>query len=99
MCDLSDDCGDQSDETLLECDNYLRYNFEDDKQPLGFFKPANPSAPFQWIRGNGSTSNRFTGPPFDHTKFSPDGHYLFIESNTDRPEPAVIQVCIFLIFL
>ena len=67
LCDLSDDCGDSSDETLPECASYIRFDFED-TAPMGFFSPTNPDAGFQWVRGNGTTANRHTGPPFDHTK-------------------------------
>ena len=42
ICDLSDDCGDLSDENLIECLEFIRYDFEDESAPFGFFKPYNP---------------------------------------------------------
>ena len=31
-----------------------------------------------------------SGPPFDHSSFNPDGHYLYIASERETLEPAVI---------
>jgi len=82
LCDYQDDCGDNSDEHD-GCEEYTRTDFEDPDQPFGFliqgedgFEPGD----FQWQRGNGTTNNKGTGPPFDHTTFGPDGHYLYIPS-------------------
>lgn len=79
-CDYADDCGDNSDE-VFGCDNYTRIDFEDPNEPFGFFRRDDPTSEFQWSRGNGSTTNEGTGPPFDHTQFDPFGHYLYIASD------------------
>ena len=96
-CDLADDCGDFSDEQLLECEQFTMMSFEDADQPFGFFVQTSETAQFQWSRGtlilfilditrynhdvgNGTTGQEGTGPPFDHTHFTPEGHYLYIAS-------------------
>lgn len=92
LCDFADDCGDNSDEVLEVCKDYMVTNFEDPELPFGFFKQDHPSADFQWSRGNGTTVNKQTGPPFDHTLFSPEGHYLFIASeNQNSNERAYLR--------
>ena len=82
QCDLTDDCGDLSDETGLYCDenSFYQTNFEHDEKPFGIFEPPPPSN-LQWQRKKGRTSNKGTGPPFDHTTFDNTGHYLFIDSS------------------
>ena len=37
--------------------------------------------------------NRGTGPPFDHTTFSPSGHYLYLDSSLGDPdsEAAIVK--------
>ena len=78
LCDYQDDCGDNSDEVFEGCSSYLRSDFEDPHQPFGFF--TQEAGGLQWDWGNGTTTNEGTGPPFDHTLFSPYGHYLYIGS-------------------
>jgi len=80
QCDFSDDCGDESDETLVECGDYLRVNFEDLENPFGFFRQDDETTDFKFTIGNGTTINKHTGPPFDHTTFDPEGHYAFVAS-------------------
>ena len=65
------------------CRNYTQFNFEDPLHPWGFFNRTAVSAEFEWERGNGSVAPG-TGPPFDHTTFGPEGHYLYIVSNLHR---------------
>ena len=79
VCDFADNCGDESDEDLAfqPCDQYTRVNFEDPLHPWGFFNES--QGDFMWLRGNGSLTPG-TGPPFDHTMFSPLGNYLYINS-------------------
>lgn len=85
-CDYADDCGDYTDEVLEACDAYIRTNFENPDEPFGFLNQDDPDADFKWSRGNGTTINQQTGPPFDHTLFEPDGHYLFIASEQQQAD-------------
>ena len=80
-CDLADDCGDYSDE-VFNCQDYIRFNFENQDEPFGFFNQDDTTPEFKWKRGNASfaTGQEGTGPPFDHTPFTEAGHYLYIDS-------------------
>lgn len=95
-CDLTDDCGDYTDEALAECSNYIKIDFEDFANPFGFFVQDHSDADFEWSRGNGTTINKFTGPPFDHTTFEPEGHFLYIESSIqERGAKAILSTPLF----
>ena len=83
LCDLNDDCGDNSDEETETCQGIKIESFEQDDNPLGIFVQNADHADFEWERGSGVIEGDFvTGPPFDHTTFSSDGHYLFIRVST-----------------
>ena len=84
VCDLQDDCGDNSDE-VQQCEQYHRADFEDPEHPLGYFTQTEEGRDFMWGNYNGSSGYRGTGPPFDHTRFSPEGHYLMIPSELGLP--------------
>ena len=88
MCDLSDNCGDMSDEDGEYCEReqYSQNTSEDENNPLGMFSPGPGDPQFLWKRGSGETANRGTGPPFDHTTFDAEGHYLYIDSSEQQPE-------------
>jgi len=45
-----------------------------------------PEDRFHWQRGSGATANTLTGPPMDHTTFSEEGHYLYIDSSYAGPD-------------
>ena len=49
--------------------------------------------PIKWARASGRGVNRGTGPPFDHTTFSPSGHYLYLDSSLGDPdsEAAIVK--------
>ena len=81
-CDLADDCGDYSDE-MFNCQDYIRFDFEDEEEPFGFFNQDDTTPEFKWVRGNSSLGGESgTGPPFDHTPLSEAGHFLFIDSGS-----------------
>ena len=84
LCDLTDDCGDDSDELGLYCDEhtFMQSTFEDDNTPFGEFEPAPPSL-LQWQRRTGRTATPGSGATIDHTLYDYDGHYLFINSSQE----------------
>ncbi|XP_058915238.1 MAM and LDL-receptor class A domain-containing protein 1 [Kogia breviceps] len=81
LCDLVDDCGDDTDEATcvpeLQCDfeNGI-CNWEQDTED-----------DFDWTWNQGPTSTLNTGPMKDYTLGTAKGHYLYIESS----EPQVFQ--------
>ena len=93
-CDLTDDCGDSSDEDSLDCDLFTKIDFEDPDKPFGFFIQNSPGAKFKWKLGssNGTAGVEGTGPAFDHTKYSRDGHYLYIDSGAQTAMDAAYLV-------
>ncbi|CAF4840990.1 unnamed protein product, partial [Rotaria sp. Silwood1] len=43
-----------------------------------------PSGNFNWTRYRGQTSSTSTGPPYDHTTFTEEGYYMYIETSAPR---------------
>lgn len=79
ICDLTDQCGDNSDEQQGGCAEAKKDTFESDENPFGLFTQYAEQSDFKWERGNGDRKIPGThGPPFDHTTFGPVGHYLYI---------------------
>ena len=77
LCDLTDQCGDNSDEEVEQCHSTVKETFENDEQPLGVFTQNADHADFEWSRGSGQ-GVLAAGPPFDHTTFDDTGHYVYI---------------------
>eukprot|EP00094_Tigriopus_californicus_P003057 TCALIF_02944-PA protein Name:"Similar to MALRD1 MAM and LDL-receptor class A domain-containing protein 1 (Homo sapiens)" AED:0.07 eAED:0.07 QI:0/0.76/0.71/0.94/0.84/0.87/39/446/2521 len=78
-CDMSDNCGDNSD----EAGGCPGYHFNDFEADMGMFSDLDQESDFKWQLGQSTTDNRGTGPPFDHTTFGPEGRYLFINSSNE----------------
>ena len=94
VCDLTDDCGDSSDEMSEYCDDnrYIRNSFEEPDKPLGIFRTEGGDN-LQWERWLGQSPNLRTGPYFDHTTFTQKGHYLWLNSsNMVSPEERAFLV-------
>ena len=82
LCDLSDDCGDNSDEA--DCSGTIQETFSEppsDPNHLGVFEVSHDYGNFTWKWGQGRTSNASTGPPFDHSTFG------YIVSSSLKPMP------------
>lgn len=78
ICDLTDDCGDRTDEEACESMHYFSTDFENG---FGIFKRLfhEKYAPLSWEIRNGFYSGHViskTGPPFDHTLSNGKGHYI-----------------------
>lgn len=101
VCDLIDDCGDNSDEA--NCVDYTQCDFEN-----GFCDwshDSSSSAQFKWQLNRGETGLYSTGPTRDHTTGTPSGQYAFIRATSQsagekaRLVSPVIKVnSIFLVF-
>ena len=84
LCDYNDDCGDNSDESLITayCDQYAgRCDFEDgncDWTPLANGNSTN------FVVGQGETETEGTGPTKDHTTNRPSGKYLYIDATNQQ---------------
>lgn len=90
LCDLSDDCGDNSDEGIAVCEartdgdeTYFMETFEEG--PYNFFindEAGNSGS--TWLWGSGSELFKGRSPPFDHTLLTDKGHYLRLDLNSGQ---------------
>ncbi|XP_038652380.1 MAM and LDL-receptor class A domain-containing protein 1 [Scyliorhinus canicula] len=78
VCDLVDDCGDDSDES--NCAQDLLCNFENG--PCNWQQAKGDD--FDWTRHKGQTSTVNTGPSKDHTVGTSEGYYLYIEASAQQ---------------
>lgn len=82
VCDLEDDCGDNSDENINTCRNYMTCTFEDGT----CFWKQDQGDDFDWERHLGPTPSLQTGPTRDHTTNSVNGHFMYIETSSPRTQ-------------
>ena len=78
VCDYSDDCGDNTDESNTTCNGYNRCNFE-----YGLCDWTQlTDDDLDWTLRKGPTPSASTGPSKDHTLNSNAGHYLYLETSS-----------------
>ncbi|XP_042229112.1 MAM and LDL-receptor class A domain-containing protein 2-like [Homarus americanus] len=88
MCDLADDCGYGEDETPRECSEYHRSTFEDGM--LGWFVQGQNGVDddTDWILASGREVSYDKGPNYDHTEWSPEGIYLYMDVPDQQAQTA-----------
>ncbi|CAF3694948.1 unnamed protein product, partial [Didymodactylos carnosus] len=80
LCDMTDDCGDYSDERSRECSSYRTCTFQ-----ISFCDWIHdPAGDFNWILHQGLPSTELTGPTRDHTTGFSTGEYALIDASSQR---------------
>ncbi|KAG1666096.1 MAM and LDL-receptor class A domain-containing protein 2 [Nymphon striatum] len=81
VCDMTDDCGDNSDEELSKCyENFVMDDFENNSQADKLFHQGKnlDEDEMDWINVACKVHPKNTNPSIDHTYFNNDGHYMMI---------------------
>ncbi|XP_077864148.1 MAM and LDL-receptor class A domain-containing protein 1-like [Saccoglossus kowalevskii] len=81
-CDLTDDCGDQSDESDYICDGYHFCDFE--VGLCGYTNGDDNDADWWRHQGLSSEISMQTGPSRDHTLNNAIGHYVYVDARLPR---------------
>lgn len=86
ICDLTDDCGDSSDEVVNGlCTDFIGCSFEDyDFDPCNMTQDKS-SDDFDWSYNFHYSPSYNTGPTRDHTLGTWRGHYYYIEASNKKP--------------
>ncbi|KAI8780792.1 MAM and LDL-receptor class A domain-containing protein 2, partial [Biomphalaria glabrata] len=81
LCNLEDNCGDNSDEDPALCKAYDKCTFEID---LCDWSQELFDDNFDWTRRNMGTMSTLSGPQADHTTSLKSGYFLYIETSSPR---------------
>jgi len=82
LCDLTDDCGDGSDEGPFICQGYIGCDFENVVDQCNWTQATDDD--FDWTRDNGGTPTVNSGPTRDHTYGTAKGYYMYMEMSGRR---------------